>query len=594
MIKELSELGKVVSKRKYGKWNHIALKDETVSIDLVIGKNGSFYKFEPFEKITTIAEAITAKKGKARLLLDKAEEVLRYGGDSSKKKHQWFLEKLNQYQGSNELKPVLNFYQKNKKNGFNKAMVAFKKEVPEKIQKGNLAFRIKGSDVRIHEEPNVLRAVMKKYEIEVKGLLAKSKKCCSVCGKSDFPVEDIPHGMIKRVPAGQTSGSALVSYNEKAFESYELKGNDNSAICTNCARTYVEGLNWLLSSGHEVVVETKKGKEKKRFRYTNRKNFGSDTAMVFWTRQNKQIPEIDQLENPNPDDVGCLIESVGAGREKDSRYFEPDWFYSCTLSGAAARIAVRDWIETSLFDFRKAIAKWFQDIVIGEYDKDSKQIKTRYIGLYDLARSCQKRQQEGMFDEDDVTSSRIAVYLWNAALKNTSPTFWILTRVLQRARVDKYGVSAERAAIIKLVLNRNSKGGDFMVTENVVQGNRPVAYICGQIFAKMESVQYAALGERNAGIRERYFTYAMTAPASAFGRLFNLNSKHFTKLKNEKPGLAVTLDKELQELVKDVDINRFPATFSLEEQGQFAIGYYHQHQKQFSGGSKTRQDKEEK
>lgn len=125
-----------------------------------------------------------------------------------------------------------------------------------------------------------------------------------------------------------------------------------------------------------------------------------------------------------------------------------------------------------------------------------------------------------------------------------------------------------------------------MITEDSVQGERPVAYICGQIFAKMESIQHAALGQRNAGIREKYFTYAMTTPAAAFGRLFNLSSKHFTKLKHEKPGLAVNLDKELQDLCRGIDPERFPqilpAMFRLEEQGQFAIGYYHQKQKQFA------------
>ncbi len=129
-----------------------------------------------------------------------------------------------------------------------------------------------------------------------------------------------------------------------------------------------------------------------------------------------------------------------------------------------------------------------------------------------------------------------------------------------------------------------------MIKENLQEGDRPVPYICGQIFAKLESIQYAALGDRNAGIRERYFTYAMTSPASAFGRLFNLNSKHFTKLKHEKPGLAVNLDKELQKLCKDVDISRFPPTFLLEEQGQFAIGYYHQKQAQFSGAKSKKNE----
>ncbi len=581
MIKELSDLGKILREQKTeNEWVHDALKEEPISMEVVITEDGNFKKFELFEKKTTIAEAITAKKGKARLLLDKAEEVLCYGGDASRKKHELFREKLDKYCELPELAPVESFYKQNKVNGVDKALNEFETAIPdEKNRKGNMGFRIQSEGSRVHEKPAVLGKIREKYEAEQKKFLEKSQKNCSVCGKTDYPVEDIPHGMIKKVPDGQSSGCALVSYNENAFESYDLIGNSNSSICTNCAKTYVEGLNWLLSSGNESIKKNKKGKEKKEFRYTNRKNFGSDTAMVFWTRKNEKVNEIDYLEEPDSADVARLIESVASGTERDSRYLEADQFYSCTLSGSAARIAVRDWIETSLFDFRKSIAQWFQDIAIDEYDADSKNTQTHYARLYDLARCCQRKNSDGSYDKDDASLARVATYLWNAALKNTLPPLWILTRVLQRSCLD--GVTADRAALIKLILNRHTKGGDFVITEKIVEGDRPVAYVCGQIFAKLESIQYAALGKVNAGIRERYFTYAMTSPASAFGRLFNLNSKHFTKLKGEKPGLAVNLDKELQELCKDVDIRRFPATFSLEQQGQFAIGYYHQRQKQF-------------
>lgn len=560
-------------------------------MEIVITEDGSFQKFELFEKKQTIAEAITAKKGKARLLLDKAEEVLCYGGDVSRKKHELFLEKLAEYHELPDLMPVRTFYEQNKVNGVEKALREFEAAIPdEKNRKGNIGFRIQAEGSRIHEKPEILKKIIAGYETTQKKLLSTNQKQCSICGKGDYPVEDIPHGMIKKVPDGQSSGCALVSYNENAFESYDLKGNNNSSICTNCAKTYVEGLNWLLSSGNEVIVKNNKGKEKKGFRYINRKNFGSDTAMVFWTRENRQIEEIDYLEAPNPADVARLIESVASGTERDSQYLKPDQFYSCTLSGSAARIAVRDWIATSLFDFRKSIAKWFQDIAIAEYNKDSETTQTHYARLYELARSCQRKNSDGSYDKDDASLARVAASLWNAALKNTTPPHWILTKVLQRARLD--GVTAERAALIKLILNRHNKGGDFVITEKIEQSNKPVAYVCGQIFAKLESIQYAALGNVNAGIRERYFTYAMTSPASALGRLFNLNSKHFTKLKNDKPGLAITLDKELQEFCKDVDIHSFPATFSLEQQGQFAIGYYHQRQLQFSG-SKSEEKKEE-
>nr|CBX28946.1 hypothetical protein N47_B20920 [uncultured Desulfobacterium sp.] len=557
-----------------------------MSMEIVITVDGGFQKFELFEKNLTIAEAIIAKKGKARLLLDKAEEVLCYGGKVSKKKHELFLGKIEKYRNLQELAPVVAFYRQNKADGLEKALKDFETAIPdEKSRKGNIGFRIQSEGIRIHENPNVLKKVIEEYETIQKALLSKTQKNCSVCDRAAYPVEDIPHGMIKRVPDGQSSGCALVSYNENAFESYGLKGNSNSSICTNCAKSYVEGMNWLLSSGNEILVKNKKGKEKKEFRYTNRKNFGSDTAVVFWTRNNEKLDEIDYLEEPNPSDVARLIESVTSGTEHDSRYLEPDRFYSCTLSGSAARIAVRDWIETSLFDFQKSIAKWFQDISISEYDSDLKSTKTHYPSLYDLARSCQRKNSDGSFDKDDKSLPRVAAYLWNAALKKTSLPLWMLVKTIQRARLDKYGVTADRAALIKIILNRNNKGGDFVIKENIQEGDRPVAYVCGQIFAKLESIQYAALGDRNAGIRERYFTYAMTLPSAAFGRLFDLNSKHYTKLKNEKPGLAINMDKELQELVKDVDINKLPATFLLEEKGQFAIGYYHQKQAQFSGAN---------
>lgn len=583
MIKELSDLGKTLrNQRATNGLVHDALKAENISMEIVISKDGEFIKFESFEKIPTIGEAITAKKGKARLLLDKAEEVLGIGGESARTKHGLFLKKIEQYRNLPEIFPVLAFYEKNKANGLEKASREFVNAIPdEKNRQGNLGFRLQSDSVRIHELPAILHQIITNYEDQSNKSLSANRKICSICSKADFPVEDLPHGMIKRVPDGQSSGCALVSYNEKAFESYGLEGNDNSAICSNCAKTYVEGLNWLLSSGNENIVKNKKGKEKAVFRYTNRKTLGPDTAMVYWTRKNSELPELDQLEEPKPEEVMRMIDSVASGNEQDNRYLDSDQFYSCILSGSAARITIRDWIETSLIGLHNSIAGWFKDIAIDEYDANSGSMRTSFSRLYDLSKSCQRKNSDGSLDKDDTGAARIATQLWKAALKNTPLPLWILTRVLQRARLDEFGVTAERAALIKLILNRNNKGGGFVITERIQQKDPPVAYVCGQIFAKLESIQYAALGERNAGIRERYFTYAMTVPAAAFGRLFNLNSKHFTKLKGEKPGLAVNLDKELQDLCKDIDIRAFPAAFSLEEQGQFAIGYYHQKQSQF-------------
>jgi CRISPR-associated protein Csd1 len=114
------------------------------------------------------------------------------------------------------------------------------------------------------------------------------------------------------------------------------------------------------------------------------------------------------------------------------------------------------------------------------------------------------------------------------------------------------------------------------------------AIICGKIFAVMESIQRAAQGkELNAGIRERFFSFASTSPSPAFGRLMKLTQNHISKLKHEKPGLAVILDRQLQELCSI--INSFPPIFSLEEQGQFALGYYHQKQQDYENAKNNKE-----
>ncbi|HAQ19898.1 MAG TPA: type I-C CRISPR-associated protein Cas8c/Csd1 [Prolixibacteraceae bacterium] len=595
MIKELAEFGKRI------RTGHDALKDEPISIDLVIKEDGSFDSFLVIEKISRKAEALNSKKGKARLLLDKAEEVLNYSGvnpdilDEEKTvvqkkaqsatsfKHQLFLSKLQLYKEVEILTPAFNFYFSNKLNGLDKAILAFETQVGEKDRAGNIAFRM--CDMRIHEQQVVYDAIIDRFEKEQTQQLVGQKKCCSVCGKSDFPVVNQPHGLIKRIPDGQTAGCALVSYNEKAFESYNLKGNDNSSICTNCAKNYVEGLNWLLANGSEKLVEDKNGKVKSQFFYSNRKNFGSDTAMIYWTKEEESTDELNLLDNPDAGQVSNLIDSVTNARVNGAKFIKTNQFYSCTLSGAAARIAIRDWIEISIEDYRKNIAKWFQDIAIRAYSE------IRYVPLYALAKAGHNTKSS-----NDPTNARVATQLWDAALKNSVPPLWILSAVLKRIRFvensedgqSKETMTPERAALIRFILNRNNKNGGTMIKKQNDPNDKSPAIVCGKIFAVMESIQRAAQGkDLNAGIRERFFTSASTNPATAFGRLMKLSQNHISKLKHEKPGLAVFLDRQLQELCSI--LNGFPALFSLEEQGQFALGYYHQKQQDYENAKTNKE-----
>lgn len=591
MIRELSEFGKKKrSEVANGRIVHDALIIDNLDLIISISKDGCFKNIYQTERKTIIEDVIrTEDKGRTsgivpRLLVDKAQYVIGYPKNNKRsiECHKEFISKLKNYTLS-ALMPVFSFYN-NPETGIDKAYNEFDKLFQSKlIADGNIAFLIDGDDNVINENEDLLKAVIDNYEkSEIIRKGANNQKC-SLCGSIDYRINNIAtHGVIKRVPDGQTSGCALVTYNADAFESYSLLGNDNASICTHCIKNYTEGLNWLMTDGQYIQVAEKNGKTKERFIYSQRKNFNlTDTAFIFWTKNNQKCSELDLFDNPDPKEISLLIDSVTSGK---ASHPDSDYFYSCTLSGAAARIAVRDWIEISLDDLKKSIACWFKDIRIEAWGE------SYHAPLYRLVNAAQNEK-----NKNETTSSRIAVHLWNAALKNTSPPLWILTSVLKRVRImendeNKKGresITPERAALIRLILNRNNKGG-FMIKENLDHENTDNAYVCGRIFAVLESIQRAALGKDiNAGIRERFFSFASTNPSPAFGRLMKMSQNHLTKLKGEKAGLAVILDKELAELF--CKINEFPAVFSLEEQGQFAIGYYHQKQDTYS---RAKQNKE--
>ncbi len=578
MIQQLVELGERLRSDLRGSMViHDALKEEPVSIECIIDENGNFIEFRSFDKKNTTTEAIAAKKGKARLLVDKPEEVLGYWDisesspkkqeklkEAALKKHSLFLAKLQDYEELNSISPVLDFYFKNQTAGLKKALERFPDSIPEKERNGNIAFLVNGQSNRLHEESSVIQALIDRYEEEQRK--NAGDKHCSVCGTNNYPVVALPHGMIKRVPSGQTSGCALVSYNENAYESYGFSGNDNSSICTHCAKLYVESLNWLMQNGRTGFDD--KGKE--RFYYTNRKKLGDDTALVFWTKSNTSVNELLLLDEPDDQEIKKLIESVESG---DNKYLtvNPDMFYALSLSGAAARIAIRDWIEKSVQQVHESIANWFIDI--GTIRSD----KLFYAPIYQMAKSCNNPK-----GSNDQITGRVATQLWQAALRNRPIPLWVLASVIGRIKAEQAEVTPSRAALIKLILNRKHKNGGQRYMEKLDEHNKEAAYIFGRIFSVLESIQWFALGETNAGIRERHFSSAATTPGLAFGRLMNLAQKHLTKLKSDKPGLAVNLDRELNELCAKIPGPTLPATFRLEEQGSFALGYYHQKNKKYN------------
>ena len=104
--------------------------------------------------------------------------------------------------------------------------------------------------------------------------------------------------------------------------------------------------------------------------------------------------------------------------------------------------------------------------------------------------------------------------------------------------------------------------------------NQDVGYRLGRLFAVLEKIQMAANPGINATIRDKFYASASATPAAVFGNLMRLSGHHLSKLDSDKKGLRVWFEKQIEEIMSA--LNNFPAHLSLEEQGMFAIGYYHQ------------------
>ena len=111
------------------------------------------------------------------------------------------------------------------------------------------------------------------------------------------------------------------------------------------------------------------------------------------------------------------------------------------------------------------------------------------------------------------------------------------------------------------------------------------AYVLGRLFAVLEAIQTDANPGINSTIRERYFNAACATPATVFPVLIKLKNSHIKKLDRESTAAKIYYEKQLTDIMGKIAISDtasgFPKTLSLENQGKFMLGYYHQTQKKY-------------
>ncbi|WP_457576781.1 type I-C CRISPR-associated protein Cas8c/Csd1 [Desulfomarina sp.] len=404
-----------------------------------------------------------------------------------------------------------------------------------------IAFRLQGDRLLVHERPAVQR-LWREYLAD-----------------QSFPQGvNFVDGRLSPLQGQYTqfkfgSGASLVSFNKKAYESYGKKRGENAPISVEFEFKSAAALKFLLRSR------------------THRLKIG-DATTVFWAKRESVVePFFGQVMNPALDDpaaalqVRKFLEAVCKGTLPADLENDRDIkFYILGLALNKARLALRFWHVCTVGELMSRFRDHFNNLAMERSEKD-----IEFPGVWHLLKETARESKDlspilgGALTRSILTGGRYPESLFRGVFGRI--------RADQSKKHKTTGKSIPhvtylRAAILKAVLQRNYKKE---VPMSLDTERRDTAYLQGRLFAVLEKAQLDALGKVNTTIKDRFFSAASATPASVFPRLIRLSQHHI-----EKAEYGYVSDRRIAEIMEH--IIDFPAHMNLQEQGIFAIAYYHQ------------------
>lgn len=387
---------------------------------------------------------------------------------------------------------------------------------------------------------------------------------CLISGE-EAPIARL-HPAIKGVFGGQSSGGSIISFNKESFASFGKEQGANAPVSEVSAFAYTTALNYLLrrENGHCLTI--------------------GDASTVFWAEAadsetaaaaedffaDIMTPPDDEQQSQK---VFGILEQIAKGRplQEIAPDLSPDTrFYILGLAPNAARISIRFWLDTTFGQLAANLAQHWQDLALEPRPWKTAPSVWRLL------------LQTAVLGKSENISPVLAGEMMRAVIGGTLYPMSLLAQLIARIRADG-DANGLRVAMIKAVLQRRFRKG--LIHEEVSMSlnteSRNTAYLLGRLFAVLERIQYQALGELNAGIADRYYGSASAVPFSVFPRLLSGAKHHLSRLRKDKAGMAVNLDKDLGEIIAMLP-ETFPRHLSIDEQGRFAIGYYQQKQSYFA------------
>ena len=458
-------------------------------------------------------------------------------------------------------------------------------EYAEAMLDQNVAFRLEGDAGFIHDRPAARAALM----AEAGARDAGPPGMCLVNG-TVAPIARL-HPSIKGVAGAQSSGAALVSFNLESFTSHGKVQGANAPVSEAAAFAYATALNGLLTPSGATA--------KGRTTYRNRVMLGETTA-VFWAEHGDAEAVLRALmaggeeelldpDGPAPADETAeatklreMQRRMEAGtplRDADPGMDPGTSVYVLGLSPNAARLSVRFWVEQSLADFAQHFQHHWQDLCLDPAPHPWPPPLWRL--LLELA---PQRESKNI-------PPHLGGEVMRAILTGLPYPRALLTQTILRIRADG-DMNPLRVALAKAVISRTArKQYEALIRQTpdaphwkdplvALDRDEPnIGYRLGRLFALLDYAQYLSVGAVNAGVKEKFFASASSTPRRIFPSLLRMSQNHLSDARKspDTRDRANHADLEIKQVMDGLEAHTpFPATLTLDDQGRFIVGFYHQ------------------
>ena len=412
----------------------------------------------------------------------------------------------------------------------------------------NISFRLQNDNRLICERQNVIDTLRNS-----KGENAQSS-ICLVTGDDD-ETERL-HPAIKGVWGAQSVGANIVSFNLDSFTSYGKSQGLNAPVGKHASFTYTTALNHLLRKGSEQRFQV--GDASTVCWSAKRHNLESDFATIWGTTPTAIKDDPDKYT----DAVKAVFKSVRRGSLAEG---DDTPFYVLGLAPNASRIAIRFWLAGTVSELSTRVKEHFDylEIVRGENELE-------YLPLFLLL------VNTAVQGKADNIPPNLGGETMRTILAGQPYPYTLFAAAIRRCKATQR-INYPRAAIIKAYLNKFHHKEVLKMALD--KENTDPAYRLGRLFATLEKIQEEANPGINSTIKDRYYGAASSNPVSVFSTLLKLSNHHLAKLENR--GRKTNFEKLLNEIMTDIPPD-LPTSLSLQAQGKFAVGYYHQRQDFFT------------